>query len=161
MLGLIQDVRYNIGTPATTSSTAFVWPVRVVVRRPTCEQALAQAREVVEQFRALCDQAGPGGSRLTVADFTAEYDKTCGRLMLEQRSAKEVQLQLDFLAVCYLARSAGFWENAAAVAWSVDLVHGFTQRNWSKGVEVAALEGRAVGAPQTLASKPEAIHGPA
>ena len=147
MLGLIQDIRFNAGTPATAGSTAFVWPVRVVVRRPTAEQALLQARQVVEQFREVCEKAGPAGSRLALGDFAATFDKLSGRLVLEQRSGKEAQVQLEFLAVCRLAGPAEFWDRAAAVAWSVDAVQGFCQRSWPKGVEVIALEGRVVSEP--------------
>jgi hypothetical protein len=143
----LQDIRYSAGTPATTTSTALVWPVRVVVCRPTAEQALSQARQVVEQFREVCAQAGPAGSRLSLGDFAASFDKLSGRLVLEQRSAKEAQVQLEFLAVCRLAGPADFWDRAAVVAWSVDAVQGFCQRSWPKGVEVIALEGRVVNEP--------------
>jgi hypothetical protein len=116
------DIRYTADSAATASAASVLLPVRILVRRPTSEQALTEARQVVEQFRRLAERAEAPGGHLALGDLAASFEKHSGRLTVEQRSKKEVQLELEFLAIVTFSGTRDFWGRATVVAWATDLI---------------------------------------
>jgi hypothetical protein len=143
------DIRYTADSAATAGAAKILLPVRVIAWRPTTEQALTEARQVVEQFRLLCDTAQHAGGQLTLGDLATSFEKHSGRLTVQQYSKKEVQLELEFLAVVGFSGPADFWGRAAVVAWGADVVQGFCLRSWPKGVKVIARRGKFLAEPPT------------
>jgi hypothetical protein len=136
------DIRYTADAATTASTPRLLLPLRVRVRRPTCAEALAEVRTVVDQFRLLAERAETLGGRLQVADLAASTDKPAGNLSFQKVTKKEVLLELEFLAVVGFASVGDFWNRASVVAWALDLVQQFCLRSWSRGVEVDALRAR-------------------
>jgi hypothetical protein len=148
MLGLIPpDVRYSADSSATAAAAGVLLPLRVTVHRPTGEQALAEAKQVVEQFRILTERSERPPGRIALADPAQTYENQSGHLTIHQHAKKEVKLDLDFLAlVSFPGAGAGdFWARAAVLAWATDLVQQFCLQTWPKGVEVAAQLGKFLG----------------
>jgi hypothetical protein len=141
------DVRYTAESAVTAAAASVLLPVCVIVWRPTTEQALGEARQVVEQFRLLCEKVQRPGGSLTVGDLAASFEKHSGRLTVQQYSKKEVQLELEFLAVVGFSGPVDFWGRAAHLAWAVDVVQGFCVRSWPKRVKVVARRGRFLHEP--------------
>ena len=136
------DIRYSAGSSETAAAASVVLPVRVIAWRPTAAHALAEARQVVEQFRRLCGDARHPDGDLSTGDMAATFEKHSGRLTVQQYTKKEVQLELEFLAVVGFRGPADFWGRAVVLAWAADLVQGFSLRVWPKGVKVFARRGR-------------------
>ncbi len=138
------DMRYTADSATTAAAASVLFPIRIIARRPNSEQALTEARQIVEEFRLLAERSHAPGGRLTLADLAATFEKHSGRLTLAQRSKKEVQLELEFLAIVSFANTDDFWGRASTLAWAADQIQAFCVRSWPKGVWVMARRGRFV-----------------
>jgi hypothetical protein len=136
------DIRFKAACAQTAQARHVLFPLRVWVSRPSGEQALAEARRIVEQFRKAAEHAEIPESRLAVPAFGAADGKPAEELTIEQASKREVRLQLLFSALLSFEKPGDFWARAAAVARATDFLQAFAQQPREKDIEVDVQQGR-------------------
>lgn len=153
------DIRF-CATPSTTAAVKTVeLPIRVMSRSSTTQSALAAARQVVDAFSRLCETTRRPDATISVLAANPDSPQRSGILSVLQRSAKESQVELEFIATVNIDGPAEFWHRADAIAWAVDVVQSFSARTWPKGVWVfprrARLSADAANSEETV-GEPEA-----
>jgi len=84
------------------------------------------------------------GFRLALLDPDANEGRGTSELVIEQKSSREVRLQISLVAVPTLEGTDSFWERAAAIAAATDFLQSFAIRPHEKGIEVDVRQARAV-----------------
>jgi hypothetical protein len=133
-----RDIRFKATGPETAQALRILLPVRIRISRPTGEQALVEARRVVEQFRQTTEQTEWSGGRVILSDMATADGKQPSELTIEQASKKEVRLQLVFSAVLTLPVTTDFWARTSAIARATDFLQKFSQMPREKDIDVEA-----------------------
>jgi hypothetical protein len=145
------DVRFKASGPETAQATRVLFPLRVRVNRPSAEQALVEAKRVVEQFRQAAERAELPAGRFGLADPALAAGTQAAELVIEHLSKREVRLQLLFLAALTWPPATDFWARASAIAGVTDFLQKFSQMSREKDIEVdperAKLSTEAEGGP--------------
>jgi hypothetical protein len=147
------DIRFKAVGTQTTQAHQVLFPLRLRAQRPSGEQALDGIRSVVEQLRDAAGQTKLIGTRIIVPDLDTADDAHAADLSIEQKSQREVRLELVFTISLSLDGLNGFWARAGAIARAADLLQDFSQRPREKGIDVdvqrAKLMVGGVLAPET------------
>jgi len=139
------DIRFSANSAVTAATKALILPIRVISRHPSTQEALAAAHRVVDAFGKLVSTAQTPGARLMLAESSSVTEASqSGVLSIQQRTAKEAQVDVEFLALVIFDGPAEFWHRAQLVAWALDIVQSFSCRSWPKGVWVIPRRGRFV-----------------
>jgi hypothetical protein len=136
------DVRFKATGPETAQAVRVLLPLRIRISRPTGEQALGEAKRVVEQFRQATEQAEWSGGRVILSDLATADGKQPTELIIEQASKKEVRLQLVFSAVLTLPVTTDFWARTSAIVRATDFLQKFSHLPREKEVDVEAEQAR-------------------
>jgi hypothetical protein len=131
-----QDIRLKASGSQIARARQAHFLLRLRVQCPGAGPALAQAREVVAQLRQAAGQADFPDARLDVPDLDADGGRSASEVVIEQKSPREVRLQLAIALTLHLGEAGGFWRHAAALAQATDFLQGFAQRPHDKGVEL-------------------------
>jgi len=154
------DIRFS-ADPATTATTkSLLLPVRVISRHASSQQALAAAQQVVDAFAKLAETARTAGATMTLLPApTTPGTQPSSVLSIQQRSAKEAQVDIEFVAAVAIDAPSEFWQHAKIVAWAIDVIQAFGIRSWPKGVWVlprrARLSAEAAASEETIGDLPE------
>jgi hypothetical protein len=137
------DIRFTANSASTASAARLILPVRVLARHASHQQALAAARGVFDAFAKHLLSARHEGGALSLGELTVPVaDAAPGLLTIQQRSPKEAQVEVEFMAVLQFTGPTDFWRRAEVVVWAVDFVQSFSQRAWPKGTWVIPRRGR-------------------
>ena len=132
------DVRFQATGPDTANSVRLLLPLRIFVSRPTSEQALGEARRVVEELGQATQQIAIEGARLSIRDLASALGKYAAEWKITQASKKEARLELLFFVLLTIEANKDFWGHAAVIARLVDFLQRFCQQPREKGIDVAA-----------------------
>jgi hypothetical protein len=136
------DIRFKADGRKTARMPQIHIPLRLIILRPGSAQALGEARKVVDQLsRAVEDTTLPGG-QLIVPDLDADEGQGVTELIIEQKSQREVRLQITLVLILRLRDDGRFWTRAAAIAAASDLLQGFALRPHEKGIEIEVNQAR-------------------
>ncbi|MBA4148961.1 MAG: hypothetical protein H0X66_12665 [Verrucomicrobia bacterium] len=133
-----EDIRYKADGPLTASIGTILLPLWALIKRPTSEQALKEAKRLVDQLAKESEQTGILGGKLTICDFSAPYHTQAARISIEQSSKKEVTLRCDFFAVLAFDSIGDFWSRADIISRHVDFLQRFCLAPRDKDIEVYA-----------------------
>jgi hypothetical protein len=133
-----QDIRYKADGPLTASIGKILFPLWALIKRPTSEQALKEAKRMVEQLSKEAEQTGIPGGGLVVCDFGIPYHRQNARITIEQASRKEVVLHCEFFAVLSFETSGDFWTRAEIISRHLDFLQRFCSQPREKDVDVYA-----------------------
>ena len=151
------DIRFKADGRQTVRAGQVRFPLRLRVHRPATVQALAEARRVVDQLRRAAEEAEFPGARLAVPDLDDLDGRGASDFTIEQKSPREVRLQITLAVTLTFEEGAGtFWAHAAAIAAAADFLQGFAQRPHEKGVEV---DGQLARVLDNASTRPESEAG--
>jgi hypothetical protein len=136
------DIRFKADGRKTVQAWQVHFPLRVRVQRPTTVQALADARSIVDQLRRAADEAEFPDARLIVLDPDADDGRGASEFTIEQKSQREVRLQITLAASLTLEGVGAFWAHATAIAAAADFIQGFALRPHEKGIEIDVQQAR-------------------
>jgi hypothetical protein len=139
------DLRFKADGRQTVQAWQVRFPLRLRVQRPAAVQALADARRVVDQLRRAAEEAEFPEARLLVPDPDADEGRGASEFTIEQKSQREVRLQITLAVSLTLEGAGAFWAHAAAIAAAADFLQGFAQRPHEKGIEVDVQQARVLG----------------
>jgi hypothetical protein len=136
------DIRFKADGGQTVQARQVDFPLRLRVHRPATVQALADARRTVDQLRRAAEEVEFPGARLTVPDLDADAGRGTSEFTIEQKSQREVRLQITLAVSLTLEGAGAFWAHASAIAAAADFLQGFAIRPHEKGIEVEVQQGR-------------------
>ena len=107
-------------------------------------QALAEAREFADRLRHAVEDAELPGARLALLDPDDNDGRGTSELVIEQKSSRQVRLQITRVVMLALEGTDSFWERAAAIATAADFLQSFATQPHEKGTEVDIRQARTV-----------------
>jgi hypothetical protein len=135
------DIRLKASGLQIARARVARFPIRLRVQGTGARPALAQARRVIDELRQAAADAEFDAARLDIPDPDTDTGRSASELTIEQKSPREVRLQLAFAVALGLEKAGGFWDRAAALAEALDLLQGFARRPHDKGVEIDVQQG--------------------
>jgi hypothetical protein len=138
------DLRYKANGEQTAAAWQVCFPVRLQIQRVAAEPALAEARELANRLRHAVEDAELSGLRLALLDPDGNEGRGTSELVIEQKSSREVRLQITLAVVLTLEGTDSLWERAAAIAATADFLQSFATRPLEKGIEVDVRQARTV-----------------
>ncbi len=136
------DVRFKSSGRQLAQARVVLFPIGLRVLRPVTIQALAEVRRLVDQLRRAAEELEVTGGKVTVLDPDTIEGREVSTLIIQQKSAREVSVQLSFAVSLMLDDTDVFWAHASAIAATADLIQAFGQRPHEKGVEVDIEQAR-------------------
>lgn len=134
------DVRYKSDTGSLVGTEVVRLPVVVVVRKPTFDAALREAKDVLHRLQADAGQLGLGEPAVDVHDV---------RCVREPKPGAQVEVS-GTLVLKWGPDVAGFWPRAEGLARCLDLIQRYCEVTKS-GSDVAVYTDRA-GDPEPRAA---------
>ncbi|MEO6807876.1 MAG: hypothetical protein ABI353_02045 [Isosphaeraceae bacterium] len=134
------DIRFKAAGRQTAQALYVHFPLCLRVHRPAAVQALADARRVINQLREAAEEADFPNARLSVLDLDAGTGAS--ELTIEQKSQREVRLQVLLTVSLSLQGDDIFWVQAAAIAAASDFLQNFSLRPHDKGIEIDVQQAR-------------------
>lgn len=148
------DIRFQAKGPETARVDRLLLPLRIFVSRSTSEQALGEARRVVEQLRQAAEQFTIEGARLSVRDLASVWGKYAAEWKINQTSKKEAKLELLFFAILTIEANKDFWSRAVIIARLIDFLQRFCQQPREKDIDVVAEKAIVLDEEAVAASGP-------
>jgi hypothetical protein len=136
------DIRFYAASPDTAMARQVLFPIRVRVNRPSAEQALGEAKRVMEEFRRAATQVEIPGAHFAVSECAATGCKPEAEFAIEQVSKSEVRVRLTLAGLLSFEAAGDFWSRAAAIARVADFLQHFSQQAREKDIEVEAQQAR-------------------
>lgn len=136
------DIRFKADGRKTARTPQIHLPICLVVSRPSSTLALAETRRLVDQLSGAARDTKLPGGHLTVPDLDADEGQGVTQIIIEQKSQREVRLQVTLVLILELQEDCQFWTRAAAIAAASDLLQAFALRPHEKGIEVEVDQAR-------------------
>ena len=142
------DIRFKADGRKTARLAQVHLPLCLIISRPSAAQALGDARRLVAQLARAAEETKFPGGYLTVPDLDADEGQGVTEIIIEQKSQREVRLQVTLVPILRLQDEGKFWTRAAAIAAASDLLQAFALRPHEKGIEVEVNQARLLDPPK-------------
>src|SRR5581483_6397247 len=110
-----RDIRFSATGHETGKAVRILLPLSVRISRPTGQEALLEAKRIVEHFRQAAGETEFSGARMAPSDLAASIGKQAAELTIEQDPKRGVRLRLLFSGVLTLTPGADFWARALTI----------------------------------------------